>query len=94
MDRDVHHITGGTTFGTLTTGCTIVSVNPPKRNRREELREYLRDVNLIIKVIGGAIGISLGIREFLSKVRPLKAKPRPATYSSPSTQKEIQACRI
>ena len=51
-------------------------------------------MNLIIKVIGGAIGIGLGIREFLSKVRPLKAKPRPTTYSSPSTQKGIQACRI
>ena len=62
------------------------------RNWRRKIREWLQDVSLIIKVIGGAIGIGLGIREFLSKLKPLGARPRAA--ACPSTQEEIQQCRI
>ena len=92
MDREVCEVhPGPVTFGTLTVRGGRVDVIPPKRKWREGIREWLQDAYLIIKVIGGAIGIGLGIREFLSKLKPLGARPRPATCSLPSTQKGIPA---
>ena len=84
MDGDVYIKGGEIRFGTLTVSGGTVTVIPPKRNWREEIREWLQDVYLIIKVIGGAIRIGLRIAETFSKVRLRGAKPHAAAYPSTS----------